>query len=50
MRTPYLAVIGQKEADERTVTPRSQKTGDMAPMGLEEFADLVASRRSKCPS
>lgn len=40
MRHPYIAVIGDKEAQERTVAPRS-RAGDLGAMSLEAFADRL---------
>lgn len=40
-RYPYIAVIGDKEAESRTVTPRSREAGELQPMTLEAFADRV---------
>lgn len=48
-RVPYLAVVGGKEIEARTVSPRSQATGDMAPMALTDFVDLVAGE-ARLPS
>jgi len=44
MRVPYILVVGDKEADARTVSPRSRDLDkNLEPMGLEEFADKLAS-------
>jgi len=40
MRYPYIAVIGDKEAESRSVAPRS-RAGDLGAMSLEAFADRV---------
>ena len=42
MRMPYIAVVGAKEVETRSVTPRSQAKGDLPAMPLEAFVDLVA--------
>lgn len=39
-RHPYIAVIGDKEAESRSVSPRS-RAGDLGAMSLEAFADRV---------
>lgn len=36
-KTPYMLVIGDKEAEENTVSVRSRKEGDIGSMKLEEF-------------
>ena len=45
-RIPYLLIVGEKEAAERTVSVRAQGEGDKGSMPLEEYAqymsDLVA--------
>jgi threonyl-tRNA synthetase len=41
MRYPYLGVIGDKEADARTVSPRSRELGELGALALEAFADKV---------
>ena len=45
-RIPYLLIVGEKEAAERTVSVRAQGDGDKGSMTLEEYAqymsDLVA--------
>jgi threonyl-tRNA synthetase len=41
MRYPYLVVVGNKEAEQRTVSPRSQEKGELGSMSLEAFVDLV---------
>ena len=45
-RIPYLLIVGEKEAAERTVSVRAQGEGDKGSMTLEEYAkymnDLVA--------
>jgi threonyl-tRNA synthetase len=38
MRYPYLAVLGDKEAETRSVTPRSREHGELGAMSLEDFA------------
>ena len=40
-RSPYMLIIGQKEADEGTVSVRSRDTGETEVMGLDAFIDKV---------
>jgi threonyl-tRNA synthetase len=40
-RYPYMAVLGDKEVQSRTVAPRSREAGELEPMSLEAFADRV---------
>ncbi|MCR5507058.1 MAG: threonine--tRNA ligase [Lachnospiraceae bacterium] len=42
-RCPYMLVIGQKEADEGTVSVRSRDTGETEVMSLDAFIDKVVS-------
>ena len=42
-RCPYMLIIGQKEADERTVSVRSRDTGETEVMSLDAFIDKVTS-------
>lgn len=42
-RAPYMLVIGQKEAEEGTVSVRSRDTGDTTVMTLDEFVAKVKS-------
>ena len=42
MRVPYIVVVGDKEVDQRTVSPRSRDEGkNLDPMPLEAFADRL---------
>ncbi len=42
MRVPYIAVVGDKEVEERTVSPRSRDLNkNLDAMGLEAFADKL---------
>ena len=44
MRVPYIAVIGDREATERKVAPRSRdKNADLGAMSLEAFGDLLVT-------
>lgn len=36
-KTPYMLVVGDKEAEENQVAVRSRKDGDIGAMGLEDF-------------
>jgi len=40
-RYPYMAVIGDKEVETRTVAPRSREAGELEAMSLEAFATRV---------
>ena len=42
-RCPYMLIIGQKEADEGTVSVRSRDTGETEVMSLEAFIDKITS-------
>jgi threonyl-tRNA synthetase len=43
MRVPYILVVGDKEVDNRTVSPRSRDLNkNLDPMSLEAFADKLA--------
>ncbi len=42
-RSPYMLIIGQKEADEDTVSVRSRDTGETEVMTLDAFIDKVRS-------
>ncbi|MCU0681343.1 MAG: threonine--tRNA ligase [Polyangiaceae bacterium] len=43
MRTPYIAVVGAKEAENRAVSPRSQREGELGSMNLNAFVERVAA-------
>jgi threonyl-tRNA synthetase len=44
LRVPYILVVGDKEAQNRQVAPRSRDLNkDLGPMGLEEFAQKLAA-------
>jgi threonyl-tRNA synthetase len=49
MRLPFVAVVGGKEAETRSVSPRSQQKGELGSMPLEAFVDLVA-REAEMPA
>jgi threonyl-tRNA synthetase len=41
MRYPYLGILGDREAETRTVSPRSRELGELEAMSLQSFADRV---------
>ncbi|AEJ20504.1 threonine--tRNA ligase [Gracilinema caldarium] len=43
-KIPYMVVVGQKEADEGTVSVRLRDGRQLAPMKLAEFADYVSGK------
>lgn len=46
MRTPYIAVIGDQEAESDSVTPRSREDGELGAMKVSEFqARLLAEAK-----
>ena len=40
-RVPYMVIVGQKEADEGTVSIRSRDTGETVTMTLDEFVSKI---------
>jgi len=46
-RIPYLLIIGEKEAENRTIAVRKQGEGDKGSMKLEEFAEFIAKEIDK---
>jgi threonyl-tRNA synthetase len=42
-KVPYMAVVGEKESEARTVSVRRHKDGDQGAMELGRFVELVAS-------
>ena len=46
-RIPYLLIVGEKEAAERTVSVRAQGDGDKGSMSLEEYANYMANLVAK---
>ena len=46
-RIPYLLIVGEKEAAERTVSVRAQGEGDKGSMTLEEYANFMAGLVAK---
>ena len=41
-KVPYMAVVGEREAQARTVAVRHRQQGDAGAMGLAAFVDRVA--------
>ena len=41
-RVPYMLVVGDKEAEENTVSVRKRGHGDMGSMPVEEFINLIS--------
>ena len=41
-RIPFLLIVGEKEAEESTVSVREQGLGDKGSMGLSEFTKMIA--------
>ncbi len=48
-RVPYLVVVGDREAAERTVTPRSRAEGDLGALPLAAFVDRLATEAEPPP-
>ncbi len=40
-RVPYMVVIGDKEAEERLVAPRSRTDGELGAMSIEDFIGRI---------
>ena len=40
-RVPYMVIVGQKEAEEGTVSIRSRDTGETVTMTLDEFVTKI---------
>jgi threonyl-tRNA synthetase len=40
-KTPYLIIVGEKEASEGTVSVRRQGEGDMGSMSIQEFTNFI---------
>jgi len=41
-KIPYMVVVGEKEAQERTVSVRSKAEGDIGKKGIEEFVQMIS--------
>lgn len=46
-KIPYMLIIGQKEAEENFVTVRQHKKGEIGPMSVVDFADMLKSQIAK---
>ncbi len=44
-KVPYMLVVGDKEVETRAVGVRERTEGDIGAMGIQEFAERVASER-----
>jgi threonyl-tRNA synthetase len=44
-KIPYMLVVGDREAAERTVSVRERKEGDQGSQALAEFAEIIAGAR-----
>ena len=44
-KVPYMLVLGDKELDERTVAVRERKQGDVGPMSLAEFKEMITQQK-----
>lgn len=40
-QVPYMLVIGDKEVENKTVAPRHRRQGNLSPMPLSEFIELI---------
>lgn len=41
MRIPFMLIVGEKEAENQTISVRKQGEGDKGSMSISEFADMV---------
>jgi len=41
-KIPYMAVVGEREAADRTLSVRSKSGGDMGKKGIEEFIQMIS--------
>jgi len=46
-KTPYMFVVGEKEAETRQVSVRKRKVGDIGSMGLEDAIKLIVKERDE---
>lgn len=44
-RVPYMLVVGDREAEERTVSVRERSEGDKGSMALEDFLEIIREAR-----
>lgn len=42
LKVPYMLVLGEKEENSRCVAVRKRETGDMGPMALDAFREMVS--------
>jgi threonyl-tRNA synthetase len=47
MKVPYMIIIGEKEADNGTVSVRKHKEGDLGSFTIDEFVDLIRKDEQK---
>ncbi|PLX16929.1 MAG: threonine--tRNA ligase [Candidatus Muiribacterium halophilum] len=47
MRIPYLAIVGQTEMDNKTLTIRNRNTGEQKEYSLDEFIDRIILEENK---
>ena len=47
MKTPYMIIVGEKEAKDGTVSVRKHRQGDLGSMKPEEFIKLIKEEESK---
>ncbi len=45
-QVPYMAVVGEREAQSRSVAVRHRRNGDLGAMGLEPFAERVSQENA----
>ena len=43
-RVPYILVVGEKEQEEKTVSVRDRKNGDIGSMPMSEFMSLILDK------
>jgi len=47
MKVPYMIIIGEKEADNGTVSVRKHKEGDLGNFTIDEFVDIIRKDAQK---
>ena len=40
-KTPYMVIVGEKEAESRTISVRKHGEGDLGDMSVDQFADFL---------
>ena len=45
MKVPYMLVIGDKDMENATVTPRHRSKGDLGAMSLPDFTAMIEKER-----